>query len=57
MKFLAKLWALVWCNHQYRYLDTVEDQDLRSGYKFWAERHVCRKCNKIQTIEKRDQAR
>lgn len=51
MKFLRRLLDRFWCNHQWRYLDTVQDQDLRSGYKFWSERHICRRCNKIETRE------
>lgn len=55
--FFKTLWAKLWCSHQYRYLDTVKDQDLRSGYKFWADRHVCRRCGKIQTIERLERPR
>lgn len=57
MKFLRRLLDRFWCNHQWRYLDTVQDQDLRSGYKFWSERHICRRCNKIETRELLNQPR
>lgn len=57
MRFLRWLFSLVSCDHQWRYLDKVHDQDLRSGIKFWSERHICRKCHKIQTIELRNERR
>ena len=51
MKFLRELWSKIWCSHQWRYVDTVQDQDLRSGYKFWSERYVCRNCGRVMTKE------
>lgn len=58
---MVNLWnwlkAHIWCDHQWRYVDTIEDQDLRSGYKFWAARYVCRRCSRFKTIEKRDDPR
>ncbi len=48
---------LLLCDHQWRYVDTVQDQDLRSGYKFWSERYVCRKCSKVETRERMDMKR
>lgn len=54
MKFLLWLKSLVWCDHQWRYLDTVKDQDLRSGHEFWSKRYVCRKCGKVETREQAD---
>lgn len=56
-KLFKTFWEWLWCNHQWRYIDTVQDQDLRSGYKFWSERHVCRKCGRVMTTELRDQQR
>ena len=51
MSFLQRVWDKIWCNHQWRYVDTVDDQDLRSGYKFWSNRYVCRRCGRIKTEE------
>ena len=47
----AKIWSNVWCDHQWRFVDQIEDQDLRSGYKFWSERYICRRCSRIMTRE------
>jgi len=57
MSWLRALWEKIWCNHQWRYVDTVKDQDLRSGYKFWSERYVCRRCSRMQTRELIDRPR
>ena len=57
MSLLTRLRNYFWCDHQWRYLDRVEDQDIRSGFKFWSERWICRKCNKIETRELRDELR
>jgi hypothetical protein len=51
VKLLNRLLGYIWCDHQWRYVDTVQDQDLRSGYKFWSERHVCRRCGRTKTTE------
>ena len=45
---------LLLCDHKWVYFDTIDDQDLRSGTKFWSTRYVCRKCSKVETREHRD---
>lgn len=57
MNLVERILSWFWCNHQWRYLDKVHDQDLRSGVKFWSERHICRRCHKIQTTELRNERR
>lgn len=57
VNWLKALWGKIWCDHWWIYIDTVADQDLRSGYKFWSERRRCLKCERVQTLEMRDRPR
>lgn len=52
MNFLQRLLRFFWCRHQWKYLTTVKDQNLRSGgYSHWSEVHVCEKCGRHETRE------
>jgi hypothetical protein len=51
LRFLSWLGQKVWCEHKWRYLDTVKDQDLRSGHEFWSARYTCGRCGRVETRE------
>ena len=52
MTFLKRLLDLFWCQHQWKLIATVKDQNLRSGgYSHWSEVYQCQKCGRHETRE------
>lgn len=43
----------LFCNHPvWSYIDTVEDQNLRTGHRHLSQRYRCAFCGKVETRER-----
>ncbi len=51
--FWQRVKAFFWCDHQWRFVKTIDEQDLRSGMKHRSAIYICRRCEKRQTLEQR----